>query len=307
MPLAALRGTGPGGRIIECDVLGYLAAVEEVRSTPAARALAYQHGVNLLEVAAEAGGRRLRKDDVVRAVEAGLGRAASVPAAEPAGERLALSAMRRTIAQRMTAAKQTVPHFYLVGDVMMRAAMEFLREVSTPQQKVTVTGLLVKAVATALKEHPRVNARFDGDAVVLNDRCNVGVAVAVEDGLFVPVVRDADARGLAEISAELGSLAETARDGKLIPEQYEGGSITISNLGMYGVASFLPIINPPESCIIGVGAISDQVVAQGDGMRIEPMVAISISADHRVIDGAEAAQFFQTLKGLLEDPGRLAP
>jgi pyruvate dehydrogenase E2 component (dihydrolipoamide acetyltransferase) len=214
--------------------------------------------------------------------------------------------MRRTIAQRMTASKQAAPHFYLVGEVMMRPALDLIRARAAQSGKVTVTGLLVKAVGLALREHPRVNARFDGDAVVLNPDCNVGVAVAVEDGLFVPVIRHADRKGLDEVSAELASLGADARAGRLIPGQYEGGSITLSNLGMFGVDYFLPIINPPESCIVGVGAVREQVVAVEGGMRIEPVMKVSVSADHRVVDGAEAARFFQTLKRLLEDPGGLA-
>jgi pyruvate dehydrogenase E2 component (dihydrolipoamide acetyltransferase) len=130
----------------------------------------------------------------------------------------------------------------------------------------------------------------------------VGVAVAVEDGLFVPVVRRADGKGLAQIAAELRSLADAARQGKLIPEQYEGGSITISNLGMYGVQAFLPIINPPESCIVGVGATTEQAVVVNGGIRVEPVMTVSLSADHRATDGVVAAQFFSTLKALLEKP-----
>jgi len=303
VPLAALRGSGPGGRIVERDVIEYLTDLGGVRRTPAAVAHAYDAGVNLLHVAAGVGARRVRKEDVEAAVRSGLGRSA---AALPAGERLPLSPMRRTIAERMTAAKQAAPHFYLVGHISARAALDLLKRAEAAGGRPTVTALLVKAVALALKKHPRVNARFDGDAVVLRQDCNVGVAVAVEDGLFVPVVRGADAKGLAQISAELRSLAETARAGKLIPEQYEGGCITISNLGMYGVDYFLPIINPPESCIVGVGAISDQVVVRDGGIAVEAVMKVSLSADHRILSGVEAAQFFQTLKALIEDPGQLA-
>jgi len=210
--------------------------------------------------------------------------------------------MRRTIAARMAEAKQTVPHFYLMGEVAMRAAREFLQGRAASGRKATVTALVVRAVALALRRHPRMNARFDGDAVVLNARCSVGVAVAVEDGLFVPVVRDADAKDLPAISAELKDLAETARAGSLVPEQYEGGSVTVSNLGMYGVDCFLPIINPPQACILGVGVVRDRVVVRDGGMAVEPMMELALSADHRVVDGAEAARFFQSLKGLLEQP-----
>ncbi|MHC4592284.1 MAG: dihydrolipoamide acetyltransferase family protein [Planctomycetota bacterium] len=302
VPLEALRGSGPGGRVVERDVLDYLASLDGFRFTPAAAVRAYELGISLPEVAAGVGDRRVRTADVEAAAQSGVGR---VPAARAGGERLPFTPMRRTIADRMTAAKQTVPHFYLVGEVMMRAATEFLERSGPQAGSTTPTALLVKAVAVALKKHPRVNARFDGDAVALNSECNVGVAVAVKDGLFVPVIRQADMKGLAEISSELKSLAELARAGKLTPDQYEGGSITVSNLGMYGVRYFLPIINPPESCIIGVGEIRDQVVASEGGVRVEPVVELSLSVDHRVIDGAEAAEFFRSLRNLLEAPDAL--
>jgi pyruvate dehydrogenase E2 component (dihydrolipoamide acetyltransferase) len=301
--LTALRGSGPGGRIIERDVLEHVKDLEGIRFTPAAAALACEQGVNLIEVAAGVGGRRVRKGDVEAAAPSGSGSGAGPGLV---GERIPLSPMRRTIARRMAASKQTIPHFYLVGEVEMRAALGFLAQ-SAAAARPTVTGLLVKAVALALKEHPRVGGRLEGDALVLSRQCNVGVAVAVEDGVFVPVIRGADTKALSEISSELRSLAEAARAGKLIPEQYEGGSITVSNLGMYGVDYFLPIIHPPESAIVGAGMIRDQVVAREGGMRVVPVMTLSISADHRAVTGVEVARFFQSLKGLLEDPRRLAP
>ncbi len=293
VPLRALRGSGPGGRIVERDVEAFLEKLVAVPHTPTARAVAFEKGVSLLEVARRVEGRRVTKEDVEAA-----------PMQAPAGgERLALSHMRRTIAARMTQSKQSVPHFYLVGDVLMGAAMAYVKALSAGGgTKVTLTPLLVKAVGVALKQNPRMNARFDRDAIVLNADCNVGVAVAVEDGLFVPVVRRADAKGLAEIASELRSLADAAREGKLIPEQYEGGSITISNLGMFGVQAFLPIINPPESCIIGVGAVTEQAIVVNGGIRVEPVMTVSVSADHRAADGVVAAQFFSTLKAVLETP-----
>ncbi len=299
VPLAAVAASGPDGRVIERDVLGFADRMRGVRHTPTAAVLACREGVSLPDLAGEVEGRVTRQD-VIGAVAAGRGRPAAARRGE--GERVELSPMRQTIAERMTASKQSAPHFYLIGDVRMGEAMAMLARLKEEGTRVTVTGLLVKAVGLALKEHPRVNARFAGEALLRNTACNVGVAVAVEDGLFVPVIRDADAQALPVISAELKSLAETAREGKLIPEQYEGGCITISNLGMYGVGAFLPIINPPESVIIGVGAIAEQPVARDGGIAVEAVMKLSLSADHRVVDGAEAAAFFQTLKGLLEEP-----
>jgi pyruvate dehydrogenase E2 component (dihydrolipoamide acetyltransferase) len=302
VPVAALRGSGPGGRVVERDVQAYVDALRGIKHTPAAAAYACEQGVSLVEVASGLDGGRITREDVEEAVESGRVRPGSARVAE---QRVDLSPMRRTIAERMTAAKQAIPHFYLVGDVLMRKARGLLAEISAEGTKVTVTGLLIKAVGLALKAHPRVNCRFDGNAVVLNPRCNVGVAVAVDDGLFVPVVNDADRKTLPAISGELRALAGQAREGTLIPEQYEGGSITLSNLGMYGVDYFLPIINMPQSCIIGVGKMSDQVLAYDGGIRVEPVMKLSLSADHRAIDGAQCAEFFQTLKGLLEEPERI--
>jgi pyruvate dehydrogenase E2 component (dihydrolipoamide acetyltransferase) len=200
-----------------------------------------------------------------------------------------------------------VPHFYLVGEVRMGRALQWRAELNrSAAVHITITDLLVKAAALALREHPRFNARFDGDAVVVNSQVNIGVAVAVEDGLFVPVVRDADVKDVAQISRELKALVETARAGKLRPDQYEGGSLTISNLGTFGVDYFLPIVNPPESCILGIGRVAEQIVVEGGAMRIEQVMKVSLSADHRVVNGAEAAQFYATFRALLEEPERLS-
>ena len=299
VPLAVLRGSGPDGRIIERDVREHLEKLGNIKYTPAAREAACEAGVSLLEVEPSKGGR-VTKADVLRLAQA------ERPAAARPGERLALSAMRQTIARRMAQSKQTVPHFYLIGEVMMRKALGLREELNASGDvHITITDLLVKTAALALARHPRVNARFEGDTIVINASLNIGVAVAVEDGLFVPVVRDADRKGLAQISAELKSLAQTAREGKLTPEQYEGGSITISNLGTFGVDYFLPIINPPEACIIGIGRLAQQVVARDGAVAVEPVMKVSLSADHRVIDGAEAARFFQTFRELLEEPEEL--
>jgi pyruvate dehydrogenase E2 component (dihydrolipoamide acetyltransferase) len=187
----------------------------------------------------------------------------------------------------------------------MDAAEEMRAELNAEEKKVSVTGLLIKAAGLALEKHPRVNAQFRDGSIALNERCNVGVAVAVEDGLFVPVVRDAEARGIAEISSDLKELAASAREGTLIPEQYEGGSLTLSNLGMFDVDYFLPIINPPESCILGIGKLTEEVVAHDGAITIEKRMKVSLSADHRVVDGAEAAKFFKTFQELLENPESL--
>ena len=301
VPISVISGSGPNGRIIERDVQHYLEELEEKRFTPTARELAFQKEVDILRVEPSEPDGRIKKEDV----EEAAARAPAGRAVMP-GQRMEMSAMRQTIAQRMTESKQTVPHFYLVGEVNMRNAMAFRKDINSEEDThITVTDLLVRAAGLALERNPRMNARFDGDAIVVNEQANVGVAVAVEDGLFVPVIKDAGSRDLDDISGDLKSLAKSARAGQLTPEQYEGGCLTISNLGTYGVDYFMPIINPPESCIIGVGKISEEIVVEDGAMRIEPIMKVSLSADHRVADGALAAEFFATFRDLLENPEEL--
>ncbi len=303
VPLRAVSGSGPQGRVIERDVREFAAQADEVPHTPTAREAAFAHEVSLVQVVEQVGGRRVREADVVAAASSGR---PGLARAQGAGRRVELTPMRRTIAERMARSKQTVPHFYLVGEVQMARARELAREVTGESgKKVTLTAVLVRAIGQALRMHERVNARFDGEAVVLNKECNVGVAVAVDDGLFVPVIRTAERKPLPLIAEELRVLAAAAREGRLLPEQYEGGSVTVSNLGMFGVDCFLPIINPPESCIVGVGAVKEQAIVVDGGIRIEPVMQMSISADHRAIDGVAAAEFFRSVKETLEAPQTL--
>jgi pyruvate dehydrogenase E2 component (dihydrolipoyllysine-residue acetyltransferase) len=303
IPVFAVTGSGPGGRIIERDVLAHAERLSAVAFTPAAEAVALAESVDLLAVAALVSGRRITEDDVRQALASG--KVAAVR--QSAGEVVALSAMRQTIAQRMTASKQTVPHFYLTGEVNMRASMAYLEEYNAGREsRVTLTALLIKAMGLALQEHPRVNAMFAGDSIVLNEHCNVGVAVAVDDGLFVPVIKDVEKRDLADIMQTLRDLAAGARSGRLTPEQYEGGSITLSNLGMFGVDFFQPIINPPEVCIVGAGAVKERVVVLDGEPAVEPTMLLSVAADHRVLDGVAAAEFFATVRELLEEASSLS-
>jgi len=303
IPVFAVTGTGPGGRIIESNVLAHAQRVDALSFTPAAQAVALEESVNLLDVAPLVSDRRITADDVRQALALGQVSAAR----QAAGEVVPLSAMRSTIAQRMTASKQTVPHFYLTGEVNMRAGKDALEQYNAGREsRVTLTALLIKAIGMGLRDHPRVNAMFAGNAIVLNDHCNVGVAVSVDDGLFVPVIKDADRRDLADIMQTLRDLAAGARSGQLTPDQYEGGSITLSNLGMFGVDFFQPIINPPESCIVGAGVVKDRVVVVDGKPAVEPIMQLSLAADHRVLDGVGAAEFFATVRDLLEAPNMLS-
>ncbi len=300
VPITVLNGTGPEGRIIERDVEAYVERRDETRYTPTALETALQREVDIVQLAEQVGDARITKEMVLDATPV------TRTGMPQGGERVELSPMRQTIAERMTRSKQNVPHFYLVGQVNMRSAMKFREERNeTGGAHLTVTDLLVRAAGVALGKHPRMNVRFDEDGIVYNAHANVGVAVAVDDGLFVPVIQNADQRSLVDISDDVKSMAESARQGSLPPEKYEGGSVTISNLGTYGVDYFMPIINEPESAILGVGQISEEVIAEDGAIRVEPIMKVSVSADHRAVDGALAADFFATFRDLLEDPAQL--
>jgi pyruvate dehydrogenase E2 component (dihydrolipoamide acetyltransferase) len=294
VPLRVIQGSGPGGRVVERDVRAYMDRTSSTRATPAARREAYEAGVDLSALCGPAGGGRITRAEVS---------AASPAEAATPERRLPLSPMRRTIAQRMAEAKRTIPHFYLGAEVRLGSALDHLQALcERTQQKVTVTALFVKAIGLALRAHPRVNVRFEGEWLCPLDECDVGVAVSVDDGLFVPVVRSADSKGLAAIASELSELADAARQGRLLPEQYEGGSVTLTNLGMYGVDSFQAIINPPECLIVSVGAVRDSALVDGGEVRAGRLVTVCLSVDHRAVDGVQAAAFLGAIRQMLEEP-----
>jgi pyruvate dehydrogenase E2 component (dihydrolipoamide acetyltransferase) len=223
-------------------------------------------------------------------------------------ETLPLSPMRRAIARNLSASKPGAPHFYLETSADMRrmvALREQLEELG--EGPVSFNDLLVKAAADALSRHPEVNAAWGADAIVRRGAVDIGIAVALEDGLVTPVVRDADRKGVFEIAAEIRELAGRARDRKLAPEEYQGASFTISNLGMYGVEAFYAVINPPEAAILAVGAVQKVPwVDEATGALVAmERLRLGLSCDHRVVDGATGARFLQTLKGILESPVRL--
>jgi pyruvate dehydrogenase E2 component (dihydrolipoamide acetyltransferase) len=295
VPLEVLEGTGPGGRIIERDVTAYLESGR--KATPAARKVAGAKGVDLRKVKPGEGKERVDKEAVLGAAGA---------AAPVSGGEVPMSAMRRVIAKRMAESKQTAPHFYLFTEVDMGAASEVrakLKGMGGP--KVTFTDVLVKAAAAALAKNPRMNVRYEDGKILQNEAVNIGVAVAIEDGLFVPVIHGADGLGIFEVAEARAALVEKTRAGKLGPDDYTGGSVTLSNVGMFGVDCVLPIINVPESCILGVGAIREKVVAWGGGIHVRPMMMVSLCGDHRAVDGAMAAQMLKDLKELLESPEAL--
>jgi pyruvate dehydrogenase E2 component (dihydrolipoamide acetyltransferase) len=201
--------------------------------------------------------------------------------------------------------KPGVPHFYLTVDVEMDAALKIREEAKAIESKVSVNDIIVKAAGVALRKVPKMNAQFHGDKILQFDNADVGIAVAIEDGLITPVVKDADLKGLSQISAESRDLAERARKRALKPDEYTGGSITVSNLGMYGIDQFVAVINPPQAAILAVGQVAEKPVARDGQLVVRRMMSITLSGDHRVIDGALGAVYLKELKQLLEHPMRL--
>lgn len=216
-----------------------------------------------------------------------------------------MTQMRRIIAQRLGDMKPGVPHFYQTVDIEMDQALALKDEARTLELKVSVNDVIVKAVAVAVRRYPRINQVFLGDRIEQLDTVDVGVAVAIDDGLITPMVRDADQKSLGEIAVEIRELAERAKKKALKPEEYTGGSITVSNLGMYGIDSFIAVINPPQAAILAIGKVQPKVVVRDGQMVIRQMTSVTLSGDHRVIDGAIGAQYMQELKSLLEHPMRL--
>lgn len=222
---------------------------------------------------------------------------------EESFEEVAVSQMRKTIAGRLSQSKFTAPHFYLTISVDMSNAMDARKRMNENSPvKISFNDIIVKASALALRRHPGVNSSWLGDKIRINHHVHIGVAVAINDGLVVPVIRFADGKSLSAISAETGDLAKRARDRKLQPQDWEGNTFTISNLGMMGIEEFTAIINPPDACILAVGGISEVPVVKNGQIVPGHVMKMTMSCDHRVVDGATGAAFLQTLKGFLENP-----
>jgi len=295
--LNVISGTGPSGRIVEKDVKSYLERLEGVKATPTAREVAYERGVDLTAVKGTGPGGKIVKDDVLAAAPA---------VAAPAAMRVELTAMRKIVAERMTFSKTHIPHYYLNIAVDMTECVRLRAKLNeTAPAKISYNDFLTRAVALAMLEHPKVNAVWKDEYIEQNPDINIGIAVALEDGLIVPVIRNADRLSLEHVAAASQSLIEKARGKRLTPDEYTGGSITISNLGMFDVESFIPVINPGESLILGVGKIQDAPVVIEGAIHIRSMMYLSLSGDHRAVDGAVAAAFLKRVKELVEDPEKL--
>ncbi|MGQ9625953.1 MAG: 2-oxo acid dehydrogenase subunit E2 [Anaerolineae bacterium] len=315
LSLSEIPGTGVGGKVTKEDVEAYLVQREEapgekvpgtleakVRATPAARRVAREQGIDLRELAGSGPRGRVQAADVEAAA-----RKVEAAAPAPPAQVIPLRGMRKTIAERMQTSARTAPHITLNVEVEMtniRAIQPHLaQEVQAETgSKLSLTAMLVKAVAWALKKHPLLNATLREGEIHLLSQINIGVAVALEEGLIVPVVHGADRKSLARVAYEVDDLAERARAGRLTLEEVTGGTFTLSNLGMFGVDSFTAIINPPESAILAVGKMEERPVVRDGQLVARPMMTMTLSADHRIVDGAVAARFLQDLRAALEAP-----
>ena len=279
-----------------------------VRISPLAKKIAEGRNIDVALVAGTGPGGRIVKRDV---------ESFTAPASAPAGtvrtivsgetKELPLTLMRKTIAKRLVESKLTAPHFYLTVEADMKPAVEFRTSINAAgETKISFNDIIVKAAALALRRHPEVKATVTPEKIIQYGAVHVGVAVAIDDGLITPVIRNTDMKGLAEISAETKELAGRAREKKLKPEEFTGGTFTISNLGMYDVEHFAAIINPPEGAILAIGAIREKPVVENGAIVVGQRMMMTLSCDHRVVDGATGARYMQTLKKILEHPAMLA-
>jgi pyruvate dehydrogenase E2 component (dihydrolipoamide acetyltransferase) len=294
LDLEMVEGTGPGGRIVLDDVKSAIENKGKFKASPTAEKVAKEKGV---DVAGISGEKRIMKDDVVRADKDS--QYASM--AQPEDRRIPLTTMRKIIGERMSESAQTAPTVNFTISVDM-TNLKALREELKSERSITYTDLIVKVTSLLLLEHPYLNCSLDGDEIIMRNYVNMGVAVALEDGLLVPVVKNAHVKKLGVISDEIKDLSYRAKTNQLMTDEIEGGTFTITNIGMFGIESFTPIINQPESAILGVNAIIDTPVFAGGCVCTRPIMKLSLTADHRTVDGAVAAMFLARLKEMLEHP-----
>ncbi len=281
-----------------------MATDARVKASPLARKIAAARQIDLRALAGSGPQGRIVKRDLEGAVS-GQAPAVRSYVSRPTQE-VPLSSIRKTIAKRMTESKQTVPQFYVTVEVDMEPAMAFRDQLNSAEGvKIGFTDIIVKACGTTLMRHPQVNATFLGESARQYGFAHIAIAVALDEGLVTPVVRHVEQKGLEPISAEIRDLVERARNRKLKPEEYSGGTFTISNLGMFGVDDFIAIVNPPEGAILAVGSIVEKPVVRGGQIVVGHTMKLTLSSDHRIIDGAVAARFLQDLRHLLEHPALL--
>src|SRR4030095_5639588 len=290
-----------------------------VKASPLAKRLAAEKGIDLSKVHGTGDGGRITKEDIESYRESEIESRESrtqpqeaakhiptAPVGEESFEDVPISQMRKAIAKRLVESKFSAPHFYLTMSIDMDKAVESRAKLNeTSPVKISFNDIVLKACAVALKQHPAVNSSWLEDKIRRNHHIHIGVAVAVDEGLLVPVVRFADTKSLSQIAVEVKQSAQKAKDKKLQPKDWEGNTFTISNLGMFGIEQFTAIINPPDSCILAIGGIQQLPVVKDGQIKIGNVMKVTMSCDHRVVDGATGAAFLQTLKGLLEEPLRM--
>jgi pyruvate dehydrogenase E2 component (dihydrolipoamide acetyltransferase) len=291
--LASLKGSGPNGRIVKADIeaSGKTAAAPAPADAPAAAPAAAPS-----------------PEPKATPAPAKAPAPAMAPITAP-HKKIPNSSMRKVIARRLLESKQTVPHFYVVGNFEIDALLKLRADLNAKSAKdgpgafkLSVNDLIIKACAVALRRHPKVNASYTEEAIIEYDDVDISIAVAIPDGLITPIIRKADNQGLASISNQMKDLGARAKAGKLKPEEYQGGGFSISNLGMFGTPEFSAIINPPQACILAVGAGEKRPVVKNDALAIATIMTCTLSCDHRVVDGALGAEFMATLKTIIEDP-----
>ncbi|MFM7903094.1 MAG: dihydrolipoamide acetyltransferase family protein, partial [Bacteroidota bacterium] len=277
-----------------------------VKASPLAKRLASEKGIDLSRIPGSGDGGRVVKRDVdwfKPGLVPTMGRAVASGITSESFEEVAVSQMRKTIARRLSESKHTAPHFYLTMDICMDRCADARESINAVAGlKISFNDMVIKAAAAALRQHPKINSSWLEDRIRTNHHINIGVAVAVDEGLLVPVVRYADTKTLTEINAEVKIFATKAKEKKLQPADWEGNTFTISNLGMFGIDEFTAIINPPDACILAVGGIRETPVLRNGQLANSSMMKVTLSCDHRVVDGVTGAKFLQTLKGLLENP-----
>lgn len=280
--LAGIHGTGPEGRITKEDVEAFIARRAGAPSIPERHVLS--------------GAPATPRPEAPATPRTG--------ASTPSTGDVSLTRMRQTIARRMTESKQQAPHFYVTVEILMDAALGLREQLNKDlgEKVVSVNDLVLKAAALALRTFPNLNASFAGETLRLHPEIHMGFALALPEGLIVPVIRRCDQKGIAEIAREAKDLGERARQGKLRPEELQGGTFTVSNLGMFDVESFAAIINPPQAAILAVGSAQSRAIADGGAVRAAHVMKATLSADHRVTDGAEAARYLGEIKRLLQNP-----
>jgi len=281
-----------------------------IKASPLAKKIAQEKGINIAALSGSGDSGRIVKRDVENFKDASTSTQKPVSLPTIVGtesfEEVSVSQMRKAIARRLTESKNGAPHFYLTMSIVMDKAIEARKSMNEISPvKISMNDIVVKAVAGALRKHPAVNSSWLGDKIRFNRHIHVGVAVAIEDGLIVPVIKFADNKSIAHISAEVKELADKAKNKKLQPNEFEGNTFTISNLGMFGIDSFTAIINPPDACILAVGAAKETVILENGQMKVGHVMQVTLSCDHRAVDGAVGSAFLQTLKDYLENPVKL--